>query len=84
MRLQPFVAEAPVLSVTRNWKNSGPADPAFPFNLPSPLSVKPDGNVPRIDQLYGAVPPVAVICCEYGWPVVAEGSGHAVVMLMAG
>ena len=82
--LQGAAAALPAASVTRNRKETGPAEPGLPLSRPSPLRDNPEGSDPRIDQLYGGVPPDALIRCEYGCPVIPDGSGHAVVKLIRG
>jgi hypothetical protein len=59
-----------------------PATVGVPESTPEESSVSPFGTDPLdTENVYGAMPPIAVIVCEYRMPVVPEGGeGGASVM----
>src|SRR5262245_11166559 len=73
--------EVVLLSVTRIVKLNEPSAVGVPLSIPPDETVSPCGNEPEdSDQVYGAIPPVAVKVCEYAAPTLAVGSVDTVVI----
>ena len=76
------MAVAEEASVTRTVILETPVVLGVPVIAPAAESVSPPGSVPdAIDQVYGAVPPVATSVCEYCRLVAARRRGEGVVIV---
>ena len=52
-----------------------PAVVGVPDTSPAADNVRPAGKLPLVtENVYGAVPPLAVNCCEYAVPITPFGS----------
>jgi len=77
------LADADMLSTTLSVKLDEPAATGVPLIIPS-ASFSPAGSDPlATDHVYGGVPPVTLIACEYPVPAVPAGN-EDVVMFNAG
>src|SRR5258707_749494 len=74
----------PRLSVATRRNCEIPATLGIPLTVPSELKLRPVGSVPNTFHLYAPLPPVAATFFEYGWPVVAGGSGQALDTVSSG
>ena len=78
--LSDAVACWPPASLTRIPKAQIPCADGVPENVPEDPSVNPVGSCPADnDQVYGALPPDAVIAAVYATPTVAPGKTVVVI-----
>lgn len=83
IKVYAWLPAQPLASVADTEKVKVPDCEGDPFRLPPDESVTPAGSVPAvIAKVYGAVPPVAVIGCEYAEPVVPFGkaAGDSIIV----
>src|ERR1043166_8095499 len=82
VRAKTFVVVLPTLSAACSVKVKEPLPAGVPLRIPDEeFSIKPAGSAVDV-QVYGGSPPAAAKVWEYGFPVVAGGSGEAVEIVM--
>jgi len=80
-----LVAVCDALSVTWTVKFAVPADVGDPLIAPPDDNPKPAGSVPTVmDQVYGAVPPVAPRVWEYAVPTSPPGNDAVEIASVTG
>jgi uncharacterized membrane protein len=85
LKLFVMLCAGELASVTLTVNEAVPAAVGVPLICPALLSVNPTGNAPEdIDQLYGAVPPLAESVAAYAVCTVPEGNELTAIASGAG